>query len=172
LIIIPVSLVQAAAPALTLMPFGAEYQGRLEIVQWLMLHAVAYALVFPMGSVLISMGEMWFSWLVNLLYAVLFGVSAWLLVPRYGAAGYAAAMVLAFLAANIPCVIFLYRKLPDVMRFLRWGVLALAVLLLFVVCLCFSRSLSLAWAAGLGCAASLGFLGLKYRLHMKSFHGN
>ncbi len=33
----------------------------LVIVQWLMLHAVAYALVFPMGSILISMGEMWFS---------------------------------------------------------------------------------------------------------------
>src|ERR1019366_7034156 len=65
LIIVPVSLVQAAAPALTLLPFGAGYQGHPSIVVWLMLHAVMYALLFPMGSVLISMGEMWFSLVVN-----------------------------------------------------------------------------------------------------------
>jgi O-antigen/teichoic acid export membrane protein len=172
LIIVPVSLVQAAAPALTLLPFGAGYQGHPSIVVWLMLHAVLYALMFPMGSVLISMGEMWLSWLVNLLYAVLFGVSAWLLVGRYGAAGYAASMAVAFALANIPCVVFLYRKLPDVMRFLRWGPLALGAGLLSVVCVFVSRQLPLGWAAALGGAAAIGFLGLKYRLHVNALHGN
>ena len=172
LIIVPVSLVQAAAPALTLLPFGAGYQGHSSIVVWLMLHAVIYALMFPMGSVLISMGEMWFSWLVNLLYAGVFGVSAWLLVGRYGATGYAASLVVAFALANIPCVVFLFRRLPDVMRFLRWGLLALGAGLLFMVSVCVSRQLPLGWAAAWGGAAAIGFLGLKYRLHVNALHGN
>ena len=133
-----------------------------------MLHAVAYALIFPMGSILISMGEMWFSWIVNLLYAVLFGLGAWWLVPRYGAAGYAAAMVLAYMIANIPCVIFLYRRLPGVMTFLRWGWLAVALTLLFLVCLLASRQLALAWAVAAGSAAAAGFLALKYNLHRRA----
>ena len=168
LIIVPVSLLQAAAPALTLLPFGAEYQGRLETVQWLMLHAVAYALMFPMGSILISMGEMWFSWMVNLLYAVLFGLGAWLLVPRHGAGGYAAAMALAYAMANIPSVVFLYRKLPGVMRFLRWGLLTVVVILLFAICACFSPVLPLTWAILLGVAAAACFLILKYRINAGS----
>ena len=170
LIIIPVSLVQVAAPALTLFPFGAAYRDGLETVQWLMLHAVAYALIFPMGSILISMGEMWFSWMVNLLFVVLFGIGAWLLVPRYGAAGYAGATVIAYVFANIPCVIFLYRRLPQVMTFLRWGWLASSLALLLLVCLLASRQLTLAWALAAGCAAAAVFLALIYNLHRRALH--
>ena len=166
LIIVPVTLVQAAAPALTLLPFGAGYRDGLETVQWLMLHAAAYALIFPMGSILISMGEMWFSWIVNLIYAVLFGLGAWWLVPRHGAAGYAAAMVLAYIIANIPCVIFLYRRLPKVMTFLRWGWLAVALAVLFLLCLLASRQLPLAWALAVGGATAAAFLAVKFRLHL------
>ena len=165
LIIVPVSLVQAAAPALTLLPFGAGYQGHPSIVVWLMLHGVMYALMFPMGSVLISMDEMWFSWLVNLLYAVLLGASAWLLVPRYGAAGYAASIVIGYSFACIPCVVFLYRKLPYVMRFLRWGLIALVASVLFILCVIASTQLPFAWATVAGLAAAIAFLFLKYRLH-------
>ncbi len=170
LIIIPVSLVQAAAPALTLLPFGAGYRDGLETVQWLMLHAVAYALIFPMGSILISMGEMWFSWIVNLIYAVLFGLGAWWLVPRHGAAGYAAAMVLAYLVANIPCVIFLYRRLPKVMSFLRWGSVASVLAVLFGLCLLASRQLTFAWALTAGLTTATAFLGLKYNRHRHTIH--
>lgn len=165
LIIVPVSLVQAAAPALTLLPFGAGYQGHPSIVVWLMLHAVVYALLFPMGSVLISMGEMWFSLLVNVLLAVLFGVAAWALVPRYGAAGYAAAMAIAYALANIPCVVLLYRKLPYVMSFLRWGLVALTSLLLFGACALFARPLPFGWRVVAGLLAAATSLALKYRLH-------
>ena len=170
LIIIPVSLVQAAAPALTLLPFGAGYQGHLGIVQWLMLHAVAYALLFPMSIILISTGAMWFSWVVNVLYAILFGITAWLLVPRHGAAGYAAAMGTAYMVANVPCVMFLHRKLPQVMIALRWSVLAGFVALAFCWCLLVSREFSFLWAVGFGVLAALGFLGLKYRLHLRSLY--
>jgi O-antigen/teichoic acid export membrane protein len=165
LIIVPVSLVQAAAPALTMMPFGAQYQGRLEIVQWLMLHAVLYALMFPTSSILISMGAMWFNWFVNLLNSLLFAGGAWLLVPRYGAAGYVAAMVIAYVCGGcIPCVVFLYRKLPDVMRFLHWRTLLLTVAILFTICLLAKRMLPLVWASVVGIGAAAVFLLLNYRI--------
>ena len=107
-----------------------------------------------MGNILISMGKMWFSWMVNLLYAVLFGLGAWWLVPPYGAAGYAAAM-LGYLLANIPCVIFLYRRLPQVMTSLRWGWLAAALAVeSLLVCVLASRQLSFAWAVASGAAAA------------------
>ncbi len=170
LIIVPVSLIQAAAPALTLLPFGAGYREGLETVQWLMLHAVGYALIFPMSSILISMGEMWFSWIVNLIYAVLFGLGAWWLVPRHGAAGYAAAMVLAYLIANIPCVLFLHRRLPKVMSFLHWGSVAFVLAVLFALCLLASRQLTFAWAATVGLVAAAAFLGLKYNQHRHTIH--
>lgn len=169
LIIVPVSLIQVAAPALTLLPFGAEYLGHPGIVVWLMLHAVVYALVFPMGSVLISMGEMWFSWLVNLLFAVLFGATAWLLVPRYGAAGYAASMVLAFAIANIPCVMFLYRRLPEVMRFLHWAMLASVVAGLFLACFAASRVVPFSWALCVGLVSACAVMAFKYRMHASAF---
>ncbi len=165
LIIVPVSLAQAAAPALTVMPFGAEYQGHPGVVVWLMLHAVMYALLFPMGNALVSMGRMWFSWWVNLAFAVLFGAGAWFLVPRYGAAGYVAAMALAYAVANVPCVVFLYRQLPEVMKFLRWGLVAACAGLLFLLCLAAFRHLALPWSAAAGLLAALAFVALKYRLH-------
>jgi O-antigen/teichoic acid export membrane protein len=165
LIIVPVSLVQAAAPALTLLPFGTGYQGHPGIVVWLMLHGVLYALMFPMGSVLISMGEMWFSWLVNFIFAVLFGICAWLLVPHYGAAGYAASTVIAYALGCMPCVVFLYRKLPAVMRYVRWAFLSMVVIVLFGACVFAFRQLTLGWAAGDGFLAAVSFLALEWRLH-------
>jgi PST family polysaccharide transporter len=164
LIIVPVSLVQAAAPALTMMPFGAEYQGRLEIVQWLMLHAVLYALMFPASSILISMGAMWFNWFTNFLYSLLFAGAAWLLVPRYGAAGYAAAMVIAYACGSIPFGVFLYRKLPDVMRFLHWRLLLLTAAILFAVCLLAKWRLPLVWASIVGIGSAAVFLLINYRI--------
>jgi O-antigen/teichoic acid export membrane protein len=165
LIIIPVSLVQTAAPSLTMLIFGAGYRGGFDTVQWLMLHAVSYALLFPMGSILISMGQMWFSWLVGLCYGVLFAAGAWWLVPRYGSAGYAAAMVLAYLISNIPCVVFLYYRLPRVMSFLHWGLVASVLFALYALCLAASHQLTLAWATTVGSLAGAAFLGLHYWLH-------
>ncbi len=158
LIIVPISLIQTAAPALTLLPFGSDYQGGTVTIQLLMLHAVIYALIFPMGSILISMGQMWFSWLVNLIYAVLFGLAAWWLVPRHGSAGYAAAMVTAYFVANIPCVIFMFRNIPNVMQVLSWSRIVLASTLIFIGCLFAARELPFQWAIAAGCCSALTFL--------------
>ena len=165
LLIVPISLVQAAAPALTLLPFGAGYQGHPGIVLWLMLHAVMYALLFPMGSVLIAMGEMWFSLAVNVLFALVFGAAAWMAVPRYGAAGYAAAMAIAYSLANAPCVFFLYRKLPDVMSHLRWKMVATSSLLLFGGCVSLPRPRLPAWSIVTGVLTGVGFVALQCLLH-------
>jgi hypothetical protein len=102
---------------------------------------------------------------------VLFGVSAWQLVPRYGAAGYAASLVLAYLIANARTVWFLYARLGDVMRFLRWGTLALAAGALLAICFWAGRQLSLPWGAFVGTTAAAAFLILKYRLHLKAIAG-
>lgn len=165
LIIVPVSLLQAAAPALTLLPFGASYQGHPAIVAWLMLHAVFYALLFPMGSVLVSMGRMWFSLGVNLLFAVLFAAGAWMLVPTHGAAGYAAAMAAAYAISNLPSIIFLYRELPAVMHYLHWGLVTMVSLALFAGCAFLARPLPPAWSILLGAVAATVFMAMKYRLH-------
>jgi O-antigen/teichoic acid export membrane protein len=165
LIIVPISLIEMAAPELTLLPFGPDYQGRTGTVQWLMLHSVIYALIFPMGSILISMGEMWFSWFVNLLYATLFGLTAWWLVPSYGSSGYAAAMVAAYFIANIPCVFFLYRRIPNVMHFLSWRRLAIVVVLLLGCCFLASEALPFPLAIAAGCCAAAASIALTYRLN-------
>ena len=125
-----------------------------------------YALMYPMGNMLISMGEMWFSWLVNLIYAVLFAVVALVLVPRYGAVGYAASVVIAYGLGSLPCVAFLYRRFPDVMRSLRWGLLSVAVVFLFALCVIAFQILPSHWAVAVGVVAAVGFLVLKFCVHV------
>lgn len=165
LIIVPISLIQIAAPELTLLPFGTDYQGRTGTVQWLMLHSVTYALIFPMGSILISMGEMWFSWFVNLLYAFLFGIAAWWLVPTYGSSGYAAAMVCAYIIANVPCIFFLYRRIPRVMRFLSWRKQTLVVTSLAAICYLASGRISFTLAIVVGFVSAITYLAVAFLLN-------
>lgn len=40
LVLVPISLIQMAMPALTLMPYGKDFLGRYEVVQWLMLSSI------------------------------------------------------------------------------------------------------------------------------------
>jgi O-antigen/teichoic acid export membrane protein len=167
-IITPLSLAQAAAPWLTLRPFGIEYQGQSRAVQWLMLHGIIYSLVFPMSNVLISMGRMWFGWFVNFLFALLYAALALLWVPRYGVAGYALAQALAFGLANAPCILFLYRELPAVMHFLRWALLATVAGCLFIASLVISQWLSHGAALALGAIGAGAFLASLCLSHLRS----
>jgi O-antigen/teichoic acid export membrane protein len=165
LTIVPFAILQTAAPALTLLPFGSTYDAHPGIVQWLMFHAILYALMFPISSVLLGMGKMWFSWGVNLIFAAVFGATAWLLVPRFGAAGYAASTVAAYVCSATPCVVFLYQQFPDVMRFLRWSILTVAAICIFAIGVLASELLSFGWAITVGAVGAASFLLLKYRLH-------
>ncbi len=169
LIIVPVSLLQMAAPFLTLMLFGSDYQGNPAIVQWLMFHAITYALLFPMASILISMGRMWLAWFLGLGYAAAYGLAAWILVPSYGAGGYAASAALAYCFSNIPCVVFLYKRMPAAMKNIRWALILLIVMILVSVCAIVSRHCTPGVAAGIGTAMAVVFVVANYQLNVLAF---
>lgn len=134
-IIVPVSLLQTAAPLLTMMPFGDAYSGGKDVVPWLMLSAVAYALMWPTGLLLISMGRIWLALMMGILYVTLYlGLAAWL-IPLYGIAGFAAAGAAALIVANLPCVFLLYREFPDLMKQVQWVSMVVVTTLFFGISL-------------------------------------
>ena len=142
LICIPPALLQACAPWLTLLPFGQQYHAGQAVVRWLMLNGILFGLIGPMSSILISTGQMWLAQGIGLLYAALYLGLGWWLIPRYGAAGFAAAGFCAMALANVPTAIILLRQFPDAMRASRWlPMLALSTL-------CGTGGLLLSGAAG------------------------
>jgi len=157
-VIIPVSLLQTAAPDLTLMLYGPEYRGHPELMQWLMLHSVSYALLYPLGSVLISTGSMWLAWTLSALYSLIYIGTAWILVPRYGVTGFAACMTISYVLANIPSVWILFQRHADVMRSLKLGRLSTVSALAFAGSYFASLHLPLGPAVVAGGAISLTFL--------------
>ena len=163
LVIVPVSLLQASAPELTFLPFGREYEGRPLIVSWLMLHAVFASLGSCVGYVLVTTGRVWLVWLLSFGFASCYALTTALLVPRYGAVGFAASLPIAYAASTIPGVAVLYRSYPDAMRHARWATLALASLSFLALCFVASRLCSFPWAVSLGIIASLSFVALILR---------
>jgi O-antigen/teichoic acid export membrane protein len=135
LIQVPFCLIQVAVPALTLLPFGADYQGHHVAVQWVMLQAVLAGLLGPMGSLIASIGRMRLVLQVNGLYALIFVALAWLWIPRHGAAGLAAAQVVGFFAANLLLVLLLHRELAEAFRAMAWPFVSLLVLAVGLVCI-------------------------------------
>ena len=135
IIIVPVSLVQTAAPVLTLLPYGPQYQSHHAIVIWLMLHSVLSSFCASVGYIFVTMGRMWLVWFLGFSFAVCYsGLSYWL-VPKYGADGYAASMAIAYGVSSVPGVVLLYYKFPEIMREMRWGITAVLSLGLFLTCL-------------------------------------
>jgi len=169
LVIVPISLLQTAAPMLTLIPFGASYLGGEGVVPWLMLSAVAYALMWPMGLILISMGRIWLALLIGILYATLYlGLSVWF-IPLYGVTGFAAAGAIAFIVANLPCVYLLYVEFPALMRQTRWAAMAAVVLTLFGLSWLAFRGLSMSAAIVVGLGAAAFFALWRLNALIKSF---
>jgi O-antigen/teichoic acid export membrane protein len=160
LVIVPVSLVQAAAPELTLLPFGGEYQGRPLVVSWLMLHSIFTSLGTCVGYVLVTSGRVWLVWLLSLSFAFSYALIAMVLVPRNGVVGYTASMALGYAISTIFSLAVLHRSYPDMMRQSRWGRLALVSFSLLAVCVFGSLVLSFSWSVGLGILAALVFVAL------------
>ena len=157
LLTLPFALVQIGAPWLTLLPYGATYQGGQPVVQWVILGSIASALLWPLGNIIISLGRMWFAFALILLYTVLFLGLGWLLIPAYGAAGYAAASAAAFILGNIPCVLFLYARLGPVMRAFKWGATLGFTAALALAAFAASRSARPWLGLAIGAAAALAF---------------
>ena len=163
LTVVPISLVQVAAPELTLLPFGVEYQGRPSIVSCLMFYSILGSLGLCIGYVLTTTNRVWLIWLLSIGFAVGQVLAAVALVPRYAAAGYAASQSLAYLVWLVPGVIVLYRSYPDAMRQARWAGLALKSLSLFALCALGRFLLPFHWAIGLGLVSALAFISLAFR---------
>ena len=158
LIIVPLALLQIAAPWMTLLPYGTDYQGGESVVRWLMAGSIAYSLVLPMGSILISMGRMWLAFFLVVFYIGLYLGLAWFLIPLYGAAGYAAAWTIAFALGNAPCVVFLYLKLGREMRRIQWLMMALVATTALIPCWLFANSQSKKLAILVGAIAAACFV--------------
>lgn len=158
LLMVPLSLVQLAAPWLTILPYGKTYMGGENVVRWMMLGSVAYGILWPLGAVIVAAGRMWMAfWLIVVNTALLLGFG-WFLVPKYGATGYAAAWTIAFVISNIPCVYFLYSQFGNIMRGFRWGWMLSVAILLSFVCWVFGTESVRLFSLLLGMAAALFFM--------------
>ncbi len=134
LIILPIALVQTAAPELTFILYGSTFDGGTHIVPWLMLSAAAYALFWPIGTIFVSMGRAWRALLISILYVLLYLGLSLVLIPNYGAAGFAAAGAIAQILASLPCAYLLYAEFPDIMRATRWWQLLVGSVVAFSIC--------------------------------------
>jgi O-antigen/teichoic acid export membrane protein len=136
LITVPFALVQIALPELTLLPYGPAYAGHQGVVQWLMFELAVLGIFAPMSGMVASMNKMWFGLACNLAWALLYGVFAWFLVPRYGAAGLAASPILAHLLCVWPCLLYIHQAERTIMKGMPLVKLA--------AMLCFAAALSYA----------------------------
>ncbi len=163
-IIVPVSLIQVAVPTLTLLPYGQDYQGNTNAVQWLMLHAVLIGLFQPFGIILASMNRMWFGFTFNLSWGAVFLALTFLLAPLYGAAGLAAAFALTHLVTSLFCLVYIFhyeKAFIAETSLMHWVV---PVLLLFGVCVTVSHIFSPLVAGGIGCVTAFICLVIVMRL--------
>lgn len=163
-VVVPISLIQAAVPALTLLPYGQGFQGHAGTVQWLMLHAVLVGLFQPFGSMLASMNRMWLGLAYNLSWGAAFAGLTFLLAPRYGGAGLAAAMAIATAATSLPCVLYLYLREKTFVWQIPGRPIVAAVLLSFLLCMAAGIYLAPLPAASIGAMAAIGLLVLSARL--------
>ncbi len=165
-IIIPVSLFQLSSPHFTLTAYGPEYAQGSAVVQWMMVHALIYAVLFPFSIVMISCGKTWLNVWLNLLYAGSLAVLSLWLIPRYGAAGCAASVACAYLLAHAPFLVRLWKQDPTVLSGCSWPQTSgLTVVASVVVMLgFFSTDRVFAAITGVFVAISVLFLAfLKYR---------
>jgi O-antigen/teichoic acid export membrane protein len=97
---LPFALTQMAAPALSLLPFGHAYAGHGRTVQWLMLDLAIVGVFTPAFPIAASTNRLWLAFSCSLGWSLVFAGLAFLLVPRYGSSGLAAALALSHLATT------------------------------------------------------------------------
>ena len=170
-IMVPFALIAASLPELLLLPYGSKFMGHPGLVQWLLLHSVLVGLFYPFGSILVSTNRMWFAWVYNVSWGVLFFLLATLLVPRYLASGLAAASSLTYLVTSLICVMYIYHYERDFMRDVSIGRLIWISLLFFGICAAVTQIFPL-WLTGtIGILTTAIFLSLLHsRLRRKNIH--
>jgi len=169
LAVVPLSLIQASVPQLTLLPYGPNYQGNTSTVQWLMLQAVIVGLFQSFSIVISSMNRMWFGFVFNLSWGMIYLTLAYLWVPRYGAAGLAAAYASTYLITSIACAVYIFHyEKPFVAEtpLAKW---IITVLVMFSVCATVGRIASPVVAGAIGCALAVACMIMVFRA--KRFDG-
>jgi O-antigen/teichoic acid export membrane protein len=108
---VPFALMQIAVPALTLLPYGHGYAGHASVVQWSMFDLALMGLFNPlMNQIVVSMNRMWLGFSYSVGFSIVYGALAFVLVPRHGAAGLAAAGILAHVICIGPYLFYVYRS--------------------------------------------------------------
>jgi len=111
MITVPFALLQIAVPTLTLLPYGPAYAGHAAVVQWSMFDLVLMGLFSPLiNQIVVSMNRMWLGFSYTVGFSVVYGVLAYILVLHYGAAGLAAAAILAHVVCIGPYLFYVYRS--------------------------------------------------------------
>ena len=148
LVTAPAALLQMAVPTLTLLPYGSGYAGHPAVVQWLMLGLLLMGLYSPiMNQVLASMNRMWFGLFNHIGYSLVFAGLAYALVPRYGAAGLAAAAPVTWVIVLVPSMYYLYKQEKALVSSLRLGKMTLSLTCAAAVAVAAARWLPY-WIAG------------------------
>jgi hypothetical protein len=93
---------------------------------------------------------MWFSCLYSLAWGIIYILSAYLLVPTYGAAGLAAAFTITRLLTSLPLVAYIYQYEGPFVSNVPLGLLTGAILLLSLICVLVSHLASPIVAGGVG----------------------
>jgi O-antigen/teichoic acid export membrane protein len=106
----PFAFLQIAAPTLTMLPYGHGYAGHDAVVQWMMAELAILGLFTPIAQMVTSMNKMWFGFGFNLAWSLIYGILAWVLVPRFGVAGLAASPILAHLLCLGPSLYYIHRQ--------------------------------------------------------------
>jgi O-antigen/teichoic acid export membrane protein len=115
----PICLLQIAVPQITYLPFGDAYKGSSALVQWMMLHCLLAGVFFPLGLILVSLARVWLNLALSAGFAFAYLLMAWQTVPRFGAAGLAAAQAVGYCFVLGPTLLSLYSKAEDA-AFLDW----------------------------------------------------
>ena len=152
-LIVPVSLIQIASPAITMLPFGQEYrENSAPVVQWLMVQAAFLGIFFPFGSIILSMNRTWFGFWYSVWYSILLLALAWILIPRFGGAGLASAVALSYLVASLVCVIYIRLREKSFVAEVRLFPAICAVAVSAAFCAALGRLVDSVAAAILGAA--------------------
>ncbi len=133
-VIIPISLLQIAMPWLTILPYGKEFASGETVVGWMMVSTITYALLWPIGNILISMGKLWLGLTIAIVQYPIQLLATWYFVPRMGAAGAALAVTLGLFVACLTCIPLIRKSLMDVFHAVRWPQMALLTTVLILAC--------------------------------------
>jgi O-antigen/teichoic acid export membrane protein len=163
-VMIPVSLLQIAVPALTLLPYGKQFAGGSSVVQWLMLNLTLLGLFQPFGSILASRNKMWLGFGYNVTLAALLLASSMIFVPKYRGAGLAAVMALTYGTASLAWLAYYHVREKALLGNIRLAQCIIVALVSAGLCFAASQVLGPRCAGVVALAVIMVFLWYTSRL--------